>query len=185
MSDANSAIVVAKILSTEGFSEHVADQVDRFARRQMGSREKIRHDKTEKAMATICANLDEVAKIVIGKFITLHKKMAFETGVRVGLTAMAVKESKDYPDGDVNFPRDIIWGIPTRKNQNYRVEILRYAENCSDMEWGKFHQEFADRSDAKIKAVQLAKKHASPTRVLQAGHVVQRYTKKGTRIGGD
>jgi len=184
MTGANSAIVVAKLLGTEGFSEHTADQVDRFARRQMGKREQERHDKTERAMAKVCANLDDVVKLVIGKFITLHKKMAFETGVRIGLTAMATKEAKDYLADDVDFPRDAIWGVPARRNQNYCVRLLFPADDDGEFKWTEIAK-FSDRAIAKQHAVRLAKKHCVPSQVSQAGHIVQRYTKKGTRIGGD
>lgn len=180
----NSAIVIAKLLGTEGFSEYTADQIDRFARRKMEKREQERHDKTERAMSSVCEKLDDATKIVIGKFITLHKKMAFETGIRIGLTAVLVNESKDYSTDGIDFPRDAIWGIPAKKNQDYYVEMNTIDED-GVFEWIRVAPEFSDRADAKLEAVRLAKKCSVISRVCQAGHVVQRYTKKGTKLGGD
>ena len=183
MSSANSAIIVAKLLDTEGFTEHTANVVDRFARRQMGKREQERHDKTERAMGNVCENLDDATKLVIGAFVTLHKKMSFETGVRIGLTAMATKDAKDYPKDD--FPRDSIWGVPARKNQDYCVEVLYPEDDGESYEWIEVLPKFSDRAEAKLEAVRIAKKSGVSSRVSQAGHIVQRYTKKGTKLGGD
>ena len=183
MSGANSAIIVAKLLGTEGFSEHTANEVDRFARRQMGKREQARRDKTERAMANVCENFNDAEKLVIGAFITLHKKMSFETGVRIGLTAMATKEAKDYPKDE--FPRDPIWGVPARRNQDYSVEMYYPSDDGDTSEWVELPLKYPDRADAKHNAVRFAKKFDVPSRVSQAGHIVQRYTKKGTKLGGD
>lgn len=37
-------------------------------------------------------------KLILGRFIGLHKKMAFDTGLRIGLTAFAHLNAKDLEE---------------------------------------------------------------------------------------
>ncbi len=96
----NSAVVVARLLHAEGFSDYVANQVESYWRRNSGLTEiqKRGIEKLDKGIARITAGMSEKDKQILGKFIGLHKHMSFDTGLRIGLTAHAVKRAKAVPN---------------------------------------------------------------------------------------
>jgi phage host-nuclease inhibitor protein Gam len=92
----NSAVVIAKLLSTEGFSDHTANQVERYWKRAtaLTERQKAQIERMEAAIADWCKDMPADKRLLLGKFIGLHKKMAFDTGIRIGLTCCAVKNAE-------------------------------------------------------------------------------------------
>lgn len=89
MSNINSAVVIARLLACEGFTDHVANQVERYWRRSSGltDRQERQIVKLDVAIAEIANKLDVKERLALGRFIGLHKKMSFDTGLRIGMTA--------------------------------------------------------------------------------------------------
>ena len=96
----NSAVVIARLLGTEGCTDHVAKEVERYWRRTEkltdGQKERIR--KLEVGLAELASKLTEAEKALLGKFIGWQKKMSFQTGLKIGLTCLAVKCAQDYEE---------------------------------------------------------------------------------------
>lgn len=88
-SECKSAICVARLLNAEGFSQHVANEVKRYALRSIATiGQKRRFAKVVKGIReVVMPKLNEADKALLGKFISSQKKMSFETGLRIGLTA--------------------------------------------------------------------------------------------------
>lgn len=84
MARINSAVVIAKLLGTEGFSDHVANQVEKYWRYRSGLTERQQKSvaRLEKEITRICESFSEGDKLILGKFIGLHKKMSFDTGLK-------------------------------------------------------------------------------------------------------
>lgn len=97
MSKVNSAVVIAKLLGTEGFSDFVANQVESYWKGRSGLTERQQRSiaRLDKEISRICESLSEGDKMLFGKFIGLHKKMSFDTGLKIGLQAFATKANKE------------------------------------------------------------------------------------------
>lgn len=176
-----SSIIVARLLDSEGFTEHTATAIDRFARSQMTQHQQQRFERLKKAMSELCQNLSVGDKLAIGRFITIHKEMAFQTGVRIGLTAMATKESVQK-----EYAIEPFWPFADDGNEHdftYSVELQCHDD--SHTWWQETGETFEDRGDAKLFARQQAVALKRPTRIRQMGHIVQRYDSHGRKQGGD
>jgi hypothetical protein len=85
-----SAVVIARLLSAQGFDNETANLVDRYYRKRLGltARQLKSLDEKEAALKKIAAEkLDAGERMVLGRFVGLHKHMAFDAGLRIGLTA--------------------------------------------------------------------------------------------------
>lgn len=84
-----SAVVVAQLLSTEGFTDYTANQVKRYWMASvMDRRRRGRVENIKRAFSKLVAEkLDEGDRLVLGRFVALMEKMGFDTGLRIGLTA--------------------------------------------------------------------------------------------------
>ena len=91
-----SAVVIGRLLSTEGFSDFLANQIDRYEQHNiLTDRQKLRYQQTAKSARVALGTLTTEQKAVVGKFIQWQKRMSFDTGLRIGLTAHAVKNGKE------------------------------------------------------------------------------------------
>ena len=97
MSKINSAVVIAKLLATEGFTDFVANEVEKYWRKKSGLT-----DRQQKSLQLLDIEFTDIMKsltkaqcLVVGKFIGLHKKMSFDTGLKIGLQAIAQNHAKD------------------------------------------------------------------------------------------
>ena len=102
MSKINSAVVIAQLLGTEGFSDFVANQVEKYWRAKSGltKRQQSQINRLNKEITRICEGMPEGDKLILGKFIGLHKKMSFDVGLKIGLQAFAQKNAKEI-DKDI------------------------------------------------------------------------------------
>lgn len=93
----NSAVVIARLLGTEGFSDYTANEVSRYWKHRSGLTDRqIRQvERLEAKMSEIMSRLDVSDNLAVGKFIGLHKKMSFDTGVKIGLQAFATQNGKN------------------------------------------------------------------------------------------
>lgn len=92
-----SSVVIAQLLDSEGFSDHVANIVEKYWLKNIckGSMRK-RHRKFEQDITAMCRKLTDGERMILGKFISMHKRMSFDTGLRIGLTTFARKIDKEY-----------------------------------------------------------------------------------------
>lgn len=90
MSNANSAIVVARLLGTEGFTPHTASQVKRYALRGATSLQTKRYRDVKREFGEIMARLTKGERMIVGAYIRILKGMSFDTALKIGLTAHAV-----------------------------------------------------------------------------------------------
>jgi hypothetical protein len=97
-SNKSSAVVVARLLSTEGFTPHLANQIERYWRTNtiLSPRQSKQFKQLEEAIARLAAEkLDVADRLALGRFIGLHKKMSFDAGLRIGIQAFATKNDKE------------------------------------------------------------------------------------------
>jgi hypothetical protein len=98
----NSAFQIAKAMDCEGFTDHTASLVERYWKRNVMTYRKARQiARLEQALADMAANMSVGDRLVLGKFVGLHKKMAFDTGLRMGLTCMAMQNPQDYSEREI------------------------------------------------------------------------------------
>lgn len=92
-----SAVAICRLLSTEGFTDHTANEVERYWRESSGltGRQKRQIEKLERELTELCFPMSVGQRMVLGRFIGLHKKMSFETGLRIGLGVSAVRLQRD------------------------------------------------------------------------------------------
>ena len=98
----SSAIAIAKLLDCEGFSDHTANQLEKYWRNvsNLTVRQKLQLERMERAISEWCRDMPADKRLLLGKFVGLHKKMAFEVGLRMGLTCMAVRADQDFDVDD-------------------------------------------------------------------------------------
>ena len=98
----NSAVVIAQLLYTEGFTDFLANRIESYWKRRSGltMRQKRQLQRLDKEMSRVMAGLSKADNLVVGKFIGLHKKMSFDTGLRIGLQAFAQKVEKEIESNE-------------------------------------------------------------------------------------
>lgn len=97
-----SSVVIAKLLDSEGFTDFTANQVEKYWRKNIGgltSRQKNKLEKIDGEVSEFMKDKTEAERLLIGRFIGLHKKMSFDVGLRIGITAFAVKNDKNVEKG--------------------------------------------------------------------------------------
>jgi len=91
-----SAAVIARLLITEGFSDHLGNQIEKYWMRNIcHGASKRRYRKFDKEISEMLKKLTDAERLVLGKWISYHKAMSFDTGLRIGLTAFAKKNDKE------------------------------------------------------------------------------------------
>ncbi len=98
-----SSVIIARLLDSEGFTDFTANQVERYWRRNIGgltSRQKNKLKKIDGEVSELMKDKTAAERMLIGRFIGLHKKMSFDVGLRIGITAFAVKNDKQVFDDE-------------------------------------------------------------------------------------
>jgi len=86
---AKSSLSVAKLLDSEGYSDHTANQIRRYWHKNcvLTERQEKRAAGIHKAFSDhVASKLTESQRLVMGKYIALLNRANFETGLRMGLT---------------------------------------------------------------------------------------------------
>lgn len=91
-----SSVVIAKLLDSEGFNEHVQNMVERYWLHTVNAAARKKHRRLDRDITEMCKKLTDGEKLILGKFISMHKAMSFQTGLRIGLTAFACKCNREY-----------------------------------------------------------------------------------------
>lgn len=87
----NSAIIIARLLDSEGFSAYTAQQVKRYSLRNATDQQAERYEKVKKRFSEIMKSHSLEERMLIGAYIRILQKMAFDSGLKIGLTAYAVE----------------------------------------------------------------------------------------------
>lgn len=86
---ANSGVIIARVLGTEGYNGHVHNEVKRWWRRTIQDpRSASRWKRIEKAFSEFMQDADEADRLLVGKFIQLRSTQSFEAGFRIGFQAL-------------------------------------------------------------------------------------------------
>lgn len=88
----NSAIHIARLLECEGFTDHTASELTRFAVRQMTPRQLAKFRELKNGIGKVTGKLTIGDKLMIGRFIGLHKSISFQTGLKMGIAAAVVSK---------------------------------------------------------------------------------------------
>ena len=93
----NSACVIAELLAAQGFTDYLANRIENYWKRNAGltERQLERFKRLDAELSRIMKGLSEGDRGIVGKFISLHKRMSFDTGLRIGIQAFAVKQDKE------------------------------------------------------------------------------------------
>lgn len=93
----NSAVVIARLLGTEGFTDHLANEIERYWKTKSGltNRQLKQLQQLDEKLSEVMKGLSVADRLVVGRFIGLHKKMSFETGLKIGLQAFAQRANKE------------------------------------------------------------------------------------------
>ncbi len=97
-----SSVIIARLLDSEGFTDFTANQVEKYWRKNIGgtNRQQNKLKKIDKELSEFMRDKTEAERLLIGRFIGLHKKMSFDVGLRIGITAFAVKNDKQVFDDE-------------------------------------------------------------------------------------
>lgn len=90
-----SCVVIAKALDAEGFTSNVAKMVRKYWMRNVVEGRKMwKVNKTIRAFREqVAPKLTQGDRFVLGKFIGLREKMAFESGLRIGMQAFITENT--------------------------------------------------------------------------------------------
>lgn len=91
---------IFRLLDTEGFTEHSAACVQRYNRRQATARARqmATYERNRKRFSEMAKGLSKGDRLILGKFIATREAMAFDAGLRIGLSASTF-ETEDDADG--------------------------------------------------------------------------------------
>ena len=92
-----SSVVIAKLLCSEGFTDHLGNEIEKYWKTSvMRGQARRKIAKLEKEFSEmIQAKMDMKEKLLLGRFIALHKRMSFDTGLRIGLQAFVTAKCQD------------------------------------------------------------------------------------------
>lgn len=93
----SSAVIVARCLGVEGYSDHVHNQVRLYWMRTVMDKRRAGHvAANERRFKMLVAELDlnVKEKRILGRFISLRSQMNFDVGLRIGMQAFAHEVDK-------------------------------------------------------------------------------------------
>lgn len=92
---ANSAIIIARILGTEGYSIHVHNEVKRWWKRTvMDQRRAKKIARLEREFGEFMKDASEADRLLVGRFIALRAQQSFEAGFRIGFQGFVHEQTK-------------------------------------------------------------------------------------------
>lgn len=90
-----SAVVIARLLHADTFSDDLAVKVwDYFLHTSILPKQRRAHRRHRENLRHIAAGLGKKEKRALGKFIASIARAHFDTGLRIGLTALAYKNEQ-------------------------------------------------------------------------------------------
>jgi hypothetical protein len=93
---AKSAIAIARLLGTEGFTQKAANAVKRYARRKRPAWIAARHERVRKAFGQMVrGKLDDADRHLLGRFLSQFARTYLDAGIRIGLGCRIAPEEND------------------------------------------------------------------------------------------
>jgi hypothetical protein len=93
-----SAVIVARVLGVEGYSDFAHNQIELYWKHAvMDARREKNIARAERKFSKLVADLDltERERKVLGHFISVRSQMSFDTGLRLGMMAFAHVNDKE------------------------------------------------------------------------------------------
>lgn len=93
----DSGVIIARMLHTEGFTQKTASRVKNWFKRQTGNTQRVRrYFENKRAFGELCKRLElsKADRLVIGHFIGQNSAIAFEAGLRIGMTTQLFPASE-------------------------------------------------------------------------------------------
>src|ERR1044071_5949512 len=123
-----SAVVIAKLLGTEGFTEHVANEVKRYWMHRSGLTERQQRSivRLKKEFGEIMHSLDEGERLIVGKYFGLLMRQQFDVGLKIGIQTIATITEHDVdasPHSVPLFKREET--IPIEKYKTVKGELRK------------------------------------------------------------
>lgn len=134
----NSAVVIARLLGTEGFTDHVAAQVKRYWMHRSGLTDRQRKsiERLKKEFGEIMHGMNEGQRLIIGKYFGLLMRMQFDTGLKIGIQALLTQNGNhevDVSAHDVPLTREQPT-VPLEKYKTVKGELRRARERIAELE---------------------------------------------------
>ncbi len=137
----NSAVVIARLLGTEGFTDHVAAQVKRYWMHRSGLTDRQRRsiERLKKEFGVIMNDkLGEGERLIVGKYFGLLMRMQFDTGLKIGLQSLLTQNGNHEVDvtvHDVPLVRDQPT-VPLEKYKTVKGDLRKARERIAELEGG-------------------------------------------------
>lgn len=135
----NSAVVIARLLGTEGFTDHVAAQVKRYWMHRSGLTDRQRKsiERLKKEFGLIMNDkLGEGERLIVGKYLGLLMRMQFDTGLKIGLQSLLTQNGNHEVDvtmHDVPLVRDQPT-VPLEKYKTVKGNLRKAHERIAELE---------------------------------------------------
>ena len=141
----NSAVVIARMLGTEGFTDHVAAQVKRYWMHRSGLTDRQRKsiERLKKEFGEIMHGMNEGQRLIIGKYIGLLMRMQFDTGLKIGIQALLTQNGNKDIDSeihDVPLVREEAT-VPLEKYKTVKGALRKARERIAELEANQPKQE--------------------------------------------
>lgn len=122
-----SAIKIAQLLDCEGFTDHTANELERYWKTvtRLTQRQRSQLARLETAITEWCHDMPEEKRLLMGRFIGLHKKMSFEVGLRMGLASTAIKGAAMYDGMEAEYQALVERAESDRNEMARTVAALR------------------------------------------------------------
>lgn len=133
-----SAVVIARLLGTEGFTDHVAAQVKRYWLHRSGLTDRQRKsiERLKKEFGEIMHGMTEGQRLIIGKYIGLLMRMQFDTGLKIGIQALLTQNGNNDIDTavhDVPLVREQPT-VPLETHKAVKGDLRRARERIAELE---------------------------------------------------
>lgn len=134
----NSAVVIARLLGTEGFTDHVAAQVKRYWMHRSGLTDRQRKsiERLKKEFGEIMHGLGEGERLIVGKYVGLLMRMQFDTGLKIGIQSLVTQNGNkeiDVTMHDVPLVREQPM-IPLEKHKTVKGDLKAARERITELE---------------------------------------------------
>lgn len=113
-----SSVVIAKLLCSEGFTDKLGNQIEKYWKTSIMHRNRGKKiAKMEREFSELIQSKMSIQeKLLLGKFIALHKRMSFDAGLRIGLMAFQTKCAEVEVDAE----------LPTEHAVSHEPEIIEH-----------------------------------------------------------
>jgi hypothetical protein len=129
----NSAVVIARLLGTEGFTEHVANEVKRYWMHRSGLTDRQYQSivRLKKEFGAIMHELDEGERLIVGNYVGLLMRQQFDTGLKIGIQTIATLNEHEVDASSHSVPlvrKSELETVPMAKYKTVKGELRKTHE---------------------------------------------------------